>query len=143
MVTPTYSAAVNQQAESRVYRLNSRPEDTVRIIYIHAKDPSGEPTNDDRLFEILEMKKALFAKVIDRVEYEDGTDISNSMSDMLYVLTGEKDEKLEKLESDQQRAGDVKRKQREHAKATIYKNKGKNKTDPNVVHDDGSHTHAK
>lgn len=143
MVTPTYSAAVNEQAESRVHRMNSKLEDTIRIIYIHAKDPSGEPTNDDRLFEILDMKKALFAKVIDRVEYEDNTDVSNSMSDLMYVLTGEKDERLKKLEADQQRAGDVKRKQREHAKATIYKNKGKNKTDPNVVHDDGSQTHAK
>ena len=51
MVTPTYSAAVNEQAESRVHRMNSKLEDTIRIIYIHAKDPSGEPTNDDRLFE--------------------------------------------------------------------------------------------
>lgn len=143
LVTPTYSAAVNEQAESRVHRMNSKVEDTVRIIYIHAKDPSGEPTNDDRLYEILEMKKALFAKVIDRIEYADNTDVSNSMSDLMYVLTGEKDEKLKKLEADQRRAGDVKRKQREHAKATIYRNKGKNKTDPNVVHDDGSETHAK
>lgn len=138
LVTATYSAAVNEQAESRVYRLNSNPEDTVRIIYIHAKSPSGQPSSDDRLFEILEMKKSIFAQVIDRREYESNTDIADSMSDLMYILTGEKDEQLEKLEADQQRAGEAKRKQREHARATLYKNKGSNRADPDLVHDDGT-----
>lgn len=124
IVSPTYSAAVNEQAESRCYRLNSRVTDTVRIVYLHAKDPSGEPSSDDRLFEILAIKKELFAQVIDRIEYSDDTDVSNSMSDLLFLLTGEEpDSKTKAIEADQERAGEKKRRQREHAKDTIYRRK--------------------
>lgn len=140
IVSPTYSAAVNEQAESRVYRLNSNVSDTVRIIYLHAKNPSGEQSSDDRLFEILRMKKELFAKVIDRVEFEDVADISNNMSDLMYTLTGERDESLEVQEADQRRVGSEARRRKEHARRTLHGHKRGNRDDGDLVHDDGSVT---
>lgn len=140
----TYTATQLEQAEARVHRLNSDLNGpNIQIVYIHATDPAVEQSPDDRVVEILTMKRELAAQVIDRDTFEDSTLVSNSLSDLMYMLTGEKDEQLELSEADQKRSGDEAKRRKEHAKASIYKNKGSNKTDPDVVIDDGSTTSVK
>lgn len=140
----TYTATQLEQAEARVHRLNSDLNGpNIQIVYIHATDPAVEQSPDDRVVEILTMKKELAAQVIDRDTFEDSTLVSNSLSDLMFMLTGEKDEKLELAEADQKRASDEAKARKEHAKATLYKNKGQNRTDGSLVRDDGSTTSSK
>lgn len=137
----TYTATQLEQAEARVHRLNSDLNGpNIQIVYIHATDPAVEQSPDDRVVEILTMKRELAAQVIDRDTFEDSTLVSNSMSDLMFMLTGEKDESLELSEKDQKRSADETRQRKEHARATLYKNKGSNKSDPGLVRDDGSTT---
>lgn len=122
-----YSAATLEQAEARVHRLNSDLDGPViQIVYVHATDPAVEQSVDDRTVEILGLKKELFAKVIDREVHEDKTETHGDLGDLLYVLTGERDEKADAAAKDQRRvAGEVKRR-KEHAKETLYRGKQKN-----------------
>lgn len=123
----TYTATQLEQAEARVHRLNSDLNGpNIKIVYIHATDSSMEKSPDDRVVEILTAKKELAAKVIDQEEFSDQTLVANSLSDLLYMLTGETDEKLKAREEDEQRVAEAKRKAKEHAKNTIYKKKNKN-----------------
>lgn len=137
----TYTATQLEQAEARVHRLNSDLNGpNIQIVYIHATDPAVEQSPDDRVVEILTMKRELAAQVIDRDTFEDSTLVSNSLSDLMYMLTGTKDEQLELAETDQERVGERARQRKEHARATLYKSRGRNQSDPGLVKDDGSTT---
>ena len=84
-----YSPSALAQMEARVYRMNTDPDGPdIEISYIHAVSPNG--TLDDRMVEILEKKKILFSKVIDKMDYEDKTLIHYSTNDLLYLILGEK-----------------------------------------------------
>lgn len=140
----TYTATQLEQAEARVHRLNSDLNGpNIQIVYIHATDPAVEQSPDDRVVEILTMKRELAAQVIDRDTFEDSTLVSNSLSDLMYMLTGTKDEQLELSEKDQKRVSEEARRRKEHARATLHKHKGANSSDPNLVHDDGSMSETK
>ena len=59
-----YAPAILDQMEARVYRMNSDingPD--IEVSYIHAKSTS--PTLDDRMVEILALKKELFAQIVE------------------------------------------------------------------------------
>jgi SNF2 family DNA or RNA helicase len=82
-----YAPSVLAQMEARVYRMNSDPNGPdIDICYLHASAPNG--TLDDRMVEILENKKYLFAKVVDRDIHTDTTKLHYSMNDLMYLLTG-------------------------------------------------------
>lgn len=148
-----WAPAPLEQAEARVYRLNSDvdgPE--IEIIYLHAKGIGGtklggesgedapEGSLDDRMVEVLEMKKQLFAQVVDRRQFVDSTKTHATLSDLLFVLTGERDETMVLAEKDAQ---DVVRREadaKKHARETLYARKGRNKSDVSLGKDDGSVT---
>lgn len=120
-----YQPAIASQSEARVHRLSSNVNGpTVRIIYLHAKDSSLDKTVDDRILEILTAKKVLAEKIVDKRDFIDDTD-KTSLSDLLYMLTGKSDEYAAAREADKQRVAQEKRRQKEHAKQTIYRKKGK------------------
>lgn len=111
------------QSESRVYRLNSDlngPE--IEIIYLHAVD-GDQPTIDARMLEILNMKKELFAKVIDLEEFVDNTDDSVSVGDLLYMLTGEDKPSLDVMEKDALETAKRAQRRKEHAKESLHRKK--------------------
>jgi SNF2 family DNA or RNA helicase len=84
-----YSPSALAQMEARVYRMNSDPDGPdIEICYIHAKSAYG--TLDDRMLEILEKKKKLFAKVIDQTDYRDKTEKHYSTAELLYLILGDK-----------------------------------------------------
>ena len=84
-----YSPSALAQMEARVYRMNSDPGGPdIEICYIHARSPLG--TLDDRMLEILEKKKRLFSKIVDKSEYIDNTEKHYSISELLYLMLGEK-----------------------------------------------------
>ena len=125
------------QAEARVYRLNSDLNGpSIEIVYLHASAPGGSV--DDRMVEVLEGKKALFTQVVDRDVHIDTTQVHTKLSDLLYVLTGTKDEALAAREADAKAATAREQAKKEHAQKTIYARKGKNRTRTDLVHDDGS-----
>lgn len=129
-----YAPSTLAQAEARVHRMNSDlngPE--IEIMYIHAQAPGG--TLDDRMVEILEIKKHLFAQVVDRQDYVDKTSVHYSMGDLVYLLTGTRDERKDKIETDRKQAAQREQERKEHAKRSLYKNKGRNKGN---FKDDGS-----
>jgi hypothetical protein len=131
-----YAPSTLSQMECRVYRMNSDPNGPdIEIVYIHAQAPGG--SLDDRMIEILEVKKQLFAQVVDRMVHVDNTQVHYSMADLVFLLTGKKDEALAKREADAKAAVDRETAMKEHAKKTIYKNKGANKRSDRWL-DDGS-----
>lgn len=82
-----YSPSMLSQMESRVYRMNSDPNGhDIEIIYIHARSKGG--TLDDRMVEILERKKEMFSKIVDRSNFIDSTNEHYTMEDLEYLLTG-------------------------------------------------------
>ena len=82
-----YSPSMLSQMESRVYRMNSDPDGyDIEIIYIHARSKGG--TLDDRMVEILERKKEMFSKIVDRSNFKDSTNEHYTMEDLEYLLTG-------------------------------------------------------
>lgn len=121
-----YQPAILSQMEARVHRLNSRLEDTIEITYVHAKDPSGSPTVDDRMLEIVNMKKELSARVIDRRAIDDESQ-DMSLADLLYMLTGSRDEAVDAADEDRQQQARLQEKRKQHAKDTIYRGKNRNK----------------
>jgi hypothetical protein len=69
--------------------MNSDPDGPdIEIIYIHATTKEG--TLDDRMVEILGIKKEMFSKIVDRVAFKDTTTEHYSMDDLAYLLTGKK-----------------------------------------------------
>jgi hypothetical protein len=127
-----YNPATLAQAEARIYRLNQ--DTAVDIIYLHAQVPNG--SLDDRFVEILEAKRTLISQVVDRREHVDTTQVHYSTGDLVWMLTGKRDEKLDKLEADKKAA--VKREQdkKRLAKATAHKRKYRD--DADVWFDDGT-----
>ena len=132
-----WAPSILAQAEARVYRLNSDVKGPpIEIVYLHATAPGG--SLDDRMVEILERKKSLFAQVVDRRAYVDTTEVHVQLSDLVYALTGKKDERLEAREKDAQAAADAEQARKKHAQNTLYKSKGRNKTRADIGLDDGS-----
>lgn len=83
-----YSPSSLAQMEARVYRMNSDPDGPdVQICYMHAQVDGG--SLDDRMVEIVEDKKHLFAQVVDRCDHVDTTKVHLSMGDLMFLLTGE------------------------------------------------------
>jgi len=116
-----YAPAILDQMEARVYRMNSDingPD--IEVSYIHAKSTS--PTLDDRMVEILALKKELFAQIVDKRAHIDQTKVHYSMSDLMFLITGEKDDNYLKIEQDAKRAVKAQVKKKENIKNNLYKN---------------------
>lgn len=139
------------QAEARVYRLNSDLHGpSIEIMYLHATGVGGtnmggetgenavQGSVDDRMVEVLEGKKQLFAQVVDRTTHNDATTVHAKLSDLLFVLTGRKDEGLAKREADAQKSIDKAKAQKKHAKESLYAHKARNRADVSLGKDDGS-----
>lgn len=121
-----YAPAILDQMEARVYRLNSDingPD--IEISYIHAKSENNK-TLDDRMVEILDIKRELFANIIDQRSHIDQTKIHISLSDLLYLLTGDKDNKFREMEKDSKRRVKNYVKKKENIKNNYYKKNNKN-----------------
>jgi superfamily II DNA or RNA helicase len=122
-----YAPSTLAQMEARVHRLSSLvdgPE--IQIVYIHALGPSEKTSLDDRMVQILEVKKHLFAQVVDRQVHEDKTNVSYTMGDLVYLMTGVRDEKLDAREKDAKKTVDKEKARTEHAKKSLYKHKRNN-----------------
>jgi superfamily II DNA or RNA helicase len=131
-----YAPSTLSQMEARVYRMNSDPDGPdIEICYIHAQAPGG--SLDDRMVEIIAIKKQLFAQVVDRTEHIDDTKVHYSMSDLVYLMTGERDEALEIREKDEKKTRAREQAKKDHAKGTAHKRKSRNKE---FIKDDGSQT---
>jgi SNF2 family DNA or RNA helicase len=116
-----YAPATLDQMEARVYRMSSvATGPTIEISYIHATSPKG--TLDDRMVEILAIKKELFTRVVDRREHIDQTKVHYSLSDLLFLLTGEKDQNYVNFEKDSKKAIASVEKKKTNAKKGLYKN---------------------
>ena len=134
-----YAPATLAQMEARVYRMNSDPDGPdVEIMYVHASMPGG--SLDDRMVQILEQKRQLFAQVVDRTDHVDSTTVHYSMGDLVYLLTGERDEKLDLHAQDAKAAAQREQDRKDHAKSTLYRNKGRNKRDASLERDTGETT---
>jgi hypothetical protein len=114
----SYSPSTLSQAAARAYRMNTT--DPVTEVYLCAQAPGG--TLDDRIWELLTIKRALFAQIVDRSEYTDPAE-KISLGDLVYLLTGERDEQLDLLAADS--AAEVARAQakKAHARATAHRHK--------------------
>lgn len=128
-----YNPSDLAQAEARVYRMNQ--VNPVDVIYLHARAPGG--TLDDRMTEILELKRALFAQVIDRTTHTDNTHVSYSLGDLVYLLTGTRDAKIDSHAATEAEILAREQALKRHAKVTLYKHKGVNKRSDDFF-DDGS-----
>jgi hypothetical protein len=128
-----YNPSDLSQAEARVYRMNQT--NPVDVIYLHARAPGG--TLDDRMVEILEIKRELFARVIDHTEHVDSTGAAYSLGDLVYLLTGERNAKVDTRA--ELHADVLKRDQKlkRHAKVTLHK-KSKKQRSSDDYFDDGS-----
>lgn len=134
-----YAPSLLAQMEARVYRMNSDPDGPeIEIMYLHAQVPGG--SLDDRMVEILAVKQQLFAQVVDRDAHVDQTKVHYSMGDLVFLLTGERDEALDARVADAKAASDREVAAREHAKSTLYRNKGKNRLDAGLERDSGEQT---
>lgn len=82
----SYSPADLAQAEARAYRMNTTKE--VDVTYLHATAPGG--TLDDRMVQLLTIKRSLFAKIVDRDDaWTDPAALHYSLQDLVFLLTGE------------------------------------------------------
>jgi len=131
-----YAPAILDQMEARVFRMNSDPNGPeIEICYIHATAPDG--TLDDRMVQILSEKRQLFAQVIDRTVHDDQTKLHYSMGDLLFLLTGERDETSDKIEADGKAAIAREQAMKLHARSTAHAHKGKNKSATQTFLDQG------
>lgn len=132
-----YSPSALAQMEARVYRMNSDPlGPDVHVCYVHAS--STDSTLDDRMLEILELKRQLFAQVVDRTDHVDAAQTHLSMQDLMFLLTGTRDERKDAAEADAAAVADKERKRKDHARATLGRRKAVNRSDASLGHDDGS-----
>ena len=132
-----YAPSMLAQMEARVYRMNSDPDGPeIEIMYMHATAPGG--TLDDRMVEILEVKKSLFAQVVDRAAHVDSTKVHYSLSDLTYLLTGRRDERQASRERDAKQTVQREQQKKLHARSTAHAHKGKNRTAVETFRDDGS-----
>lgn len=121
-----YAPSSLAQMEARVYRMNSNPDGPdIEICYIHANAPGG--SLDDRMVEILGIKKQLFAQVVDRSEHIDSTKVHYSMGDLLYLMTGERNTQRDIFEKDEKNKLKSEKKRRDHTRRSAHKNKAKNR----------------
>ena len=119
-VSYMYAPSTLSQMEARVYRMNSDPDGPdVHICYVHATSPGG--TLDDRMLEILNVKKQLFAAVVDRDVHVDDTTTHLSMQDLLYMLTGRRDAEADLVEQVRAEGAARERKVKERIKDTLYR----------------------
>jgi hypothetical protein len=131
-----YAPATLSQMEARVYRMNSDPNGPeIEILYVHAKCPNG--SLDDRMLEILEIKKHLFAQVVDRSSHIDNTTTHYSLSDLVYLLTGEHDDGLKDIEHDEAAILALEADRKDKAKYSLKKYKtGSSGTSSHYTDDD-------
>ena len=97
---------------------------TIKAVRLHAVNPNGDPTVDDRMKEILSAKYELFSQIVDKTVYEDPAK-NTSLGDLMYMITGERDTLTDNVETDRKEVGKEKKRQKEHAKSTLYKKRGK------------------
>lgn len=128
-----YAPSSMDQMEARIYRMNTTSP--VEICYLHATAPGG--TLDDRIVEILTVKRELFAKVVDRTVHVDSTKVHYSMGDLVYLLTGTRDADLDRREADAVATLQREQGKKRHARLTAHAHKGRNKTGADT-HDDGA-----
>jgi superfamily II DNA or RNA helicase len=132
-----YAPATLSQMEARVYRMNSDPDGPdIEILYVHAQAPDG--SLDDRMVEILEQKKHLFAQVVDRTAHVDETKVHYSLGDLVYLLTGERDESIDRRIEDEKQLATAAKKRKEQARYSLNKFKTGKSGTSDYVHDDGS-----
>jgi hypothetical protein len=132
-----YAPATLAQMEARVYRMNSDPDGPdIEILYVHAQGPDG--SLDDRMVEILAMKKQLFAQVVDRSEHVDPTKVHYSLGDLVFLLTGERDESIDARIATERADRARERKDRERTKFSLTKFKTGKSGSSDYVHDDGA-----
>ena len=117
-----YNPSTLSQAEARIYRLNTTQ--AVDIIYLHAQVPGGGL--DDRMVEILETKRVLIAQVVDRREHVDKTSVHYSLGDLVYLLTGHRDEKVDKMEADKKAVIAAEQEKKRQGKVGAHRRKYKN-----------------
>lgn len=130
-----YAPSMLAQMEARVFRMNSDPDGPdIEICYLHASGGGG--TLDDRMVEILEHKKRLFAQVVDRTAHTDDTEVHYSMNDLLFLLTGEHSEQRALAESDSKRVIAEEKRRKRHAAATLHRRKTTTRSDAALA-DDG------
>ena len=132
-----YAPSTLNQMEARVYRMNSDPDGPdIEILYVHAQTEGG--SLDDRMVEILEQKKHLFAQVVDRTAHVDETKVHYSLGDLVYLLTGERDDRIDaRIEDEKQRVATEKAR-RERVRFSLNKFKTGSSGDSDYVHDDGA-----
>ncbi len=132
-----YSPSMLAQMEARVYRMNSDPDGPdIHICYVHASAPGG--TLDDRMCEIVAAKKELFAAVVDRDVVRDTTNAHLSMNDLLFMLTGKRDKRKDVAAADAAEHAQAEVTRKSKLKAGLYKLRGRNRSQTDVVIDDGS-----
>ena len=118
-LSTTYNPMDLAQAEARVYRMNQTND--VEIIYLHATAPGG--TLDDRMAEILDLKRELFAKVVDRRTHSDDTQVHYSLGDLVFLLTGKRDAKIDMVDKDRKAVTAREQAAKQHARATAHAHK--------------------
>jgi len=131
-----YAPSTLSQMEARVYRMNSDPDGPdIEISYMHASAAGG--TLDDRMLEIINVKKQLFAQVVDRTHHEDSTKLHMSMGDLVYLMTGKRDSSMDAATKDAARMDAEQIRRKEHARRTLHGNKRSNREDVDLYVDDG------
>lgn len=132
-----YAPATLNQMEARVYRMNSDPDGPdIEILYVHAQGPEG--SLDDRMVEILEQKKHLFAQVIDRSAHVDETKVHYSLGDLVYLLTGERDDSIDRRIEQEKKDAAEENKRKERVRYSLKKFKTGSSGTSDYVRDDGS-----
>lgn len=138
-VSYMYAPATLSQMEARVYRMNSDPDGPeIEILYVHAQGPEG--SLDDRMVEILEQKKHLFAQVVDRAEHVDPTKVHYSLGDLVFLLTGERDESIDARIAQEKRDRATEKAVKERTRYSLKKFKSGSSGSSDYVRDDGSVT---
>lgn len=136
-VSYMYAPATLSQMEARVYRMNSDPDGPeIEILYVHAQGPDG--SLDDRMVEILEQKKHLFAQVVDRAEHVDPTKVHYSLGDLVFLLTGERDESIDARIAQEKKDRAAEKAANERVKYSLKKFKSGSSGSSDYVRDDGS-----
>ena len=134
-----YAPSTLAQMEARVHRLSSLVDGPqIEIMYIHAQGFGGQDSLDDRMVEILAVKQQLFAQVVDRQSHVDKTNISYSMQDLVFLMTGQRDEKKVAADKDAKAAIAKAQEKKDHAKRTLYGHKARNKNNDALYQDDGA-----